>query len=184
MVGEDKNRPTRRCGWSGASGGSGGAPPRAVPSGRPREQALLDLGLVEGTGGDAVSPGVVTKAGLKSLQQAARVRRSAKNAAGPMDQSHEAHHPARPLNSPEGRLRATPGSRGLHARERCAGHWSRRSRASVEAAISWTEHRRIERSGQRRSRRWRTGREDGKALDCRWAGPPFHRIDPQAGPDG
>jgi hypothetical protein len=29
-------------------------------------------------------------------------RRSAKNAAAPMDPSREAHHPARPLHSPEG----------------------------------------------------------------------------------
>jgi hypothetical protein len=36
---------------------------------------------------------------------------------------------------------AAPGSRGLHAAERCAGRRSRRSRASVRAAISWTEDR-------------------------------------------
>jgi hypothetical protein len=29
-------------------------------------------------------------------------QRSAQNAAAPMDQSREAHHPARPLHSPEG----------------------------------------------------------------------------------
>jgi hypothetical protein len=33
----------------------------------------------------------------------------------------------------------SPGSRGLHAPERCAGRRSRRSRASVRAAISWNE---------------------------------------------
>jgi len=34
--------------------------------------------------------------------------------------------------------RATPGSRGLWAPERCASRRSRRSRASVRAAIFWT----------------------------------------------
>jgi hypothetical protein len=36
---------------------------------------------------------------------------------------------------------ATPGSRGLHAAQRCASCTSRRSGASVRAAISWTEPR-------------------------------------------
>jgi hypothetical protein len=41
----------------------------------------------------------------------------------------------------DGAASATPGSRGLHAAERCAGRRSRRSRASIWAAISWREHR-------------------------------------------
>jgi hypothetical protein len=51
----------RQSGWRVWWASSASRPER-----RPREQALLDLGLVEGAGGDAVSPRVVTKAGLRS----------------------------------------------------------------------------------------------------------------------
>jgi hypothetical protein len=42
-----------------------------------------------------------------------------------------------PVRSRSTATAATPGSRGLHAPERCA---TRRSRASVTAAISWPDH--------------------------------------------
>jgi hypothetical protein len=49
------------------------------------------------------------------------------------------HHSPRAYEPHDDRISAaTPGSRGLHALERCARRRSRRSRASVRAAISWS----------------------------------------------
>ena len=61
----------------------------------------------------------------KMPPKAALTKGRPKGADAPMNQSREAHHPVRPLHSPEGANTAvTPGSHGLHARERCAGRRS------------------------------------------------------------
>jgi hypothetical protein len=81
--------------------------------------------------------------------QAARTEGPPQTRPRRMDQSREAHHPARPHQSPEGAMSphdglgpaATPGSRGPQALTLSTGHRSRRSRASIRAARSWSERR-------------------------------------------
>ena len=72
-------------------------------------------------------------------------RRSAKNAAAPMDQSREAHHAARPLHSPEGAMsrhvaelgqRTCFGSSPENARCEAAFPQDRRDRSSPNQVVS------------------------------------------------
>jgi hypothetical protein len=56
---------------------------------------------------------------LRLPPEAAMAEGPPKNPAAPMDQSREAHHPARPLHSPEGAWGASPISVDRHAGSGC-----------------------------------------------------------------